>query len=616
MPEYPCHVVDCEFKTPNVADALAAVQMNHHLLTEHPPTPTVQRTTSKAPPIERPNIEAGCNEETWQIFNQKWKLFRSGAQIEILHRATQLFNCCETSLQNNLMKENANIANLNETQLLAAIKNLAVIPVAVGIRRADLLAMSQDVGENARSFHARVRGKADICSYTAKCSCTLDVNFTDVIVKDVLVAGLSDEDIRREVLGWSDLDTASIAQTIKFIEGKEMARDAMVSGAAKVGAMSSFKKNNKSDNKSDKKTDEKPDGRTEEQKEADLKKPAACPGCGQMFNLFKKMGRSGKLNKSAFQKCRDCFVKEKESTDGKSSFSSVMLFGGIGISPTSRLKFPKYNKINQNLVHPGASKVTLEHQIFEEYLWRPVRNQNHPKMAVRMEFNSDDYENFGMSCPSAGSYDTVAVTDTGAQVCLYPRRDLYKLNMSRTELFPVKRKIIAANRSPISIDGAMLIRFKGKCGELPVAAAMIYVSPDVSEVYLSKHVQSQLEVISKNFPTIGDHGSGKVAGVKTEDAPASVEENKSENNGVKTEESTASMEENKPENNEVKTEDFLPSAKECNCPKRVLPPGKPSSLPFSCRPENNGRMKAYLLQQYGSSTFNKCPHQILSLIHI
>ena len=49
----------------------------------------------------------------------------------------------------------------------------------------------------------------------------------------------------------------------------------------------------------------------------------------------------------------------------------------------------------------------------------------------------------------------------------------------------------------------------------------------------------------------------------------------------------------------------------CSCPKRTAPPTRPTALPFPCTPENNDRMKAWLLARYASSTFNTCPHQPL-----
>ena len=42
-----------------------------------------------------------------------------------------------------------------------------------------------------------------------------------------MISGLSDNDIRKEVLGWSDLDVKTVKDTVTFIESKEMARDAL-----------------------------------------------------------------------------------------------------------------------------------------------------------------------------------------------------------------------------------------------------------------------------------------------------------------------------------------------------------------------------------------------------
>ena len=36
-----------------------------------------------------------------------------------------------------------------------------------------------------------------------------------------------------------------------------------------------------------------------------------------------------------------------------------------------------------------------------------------------------------------------------------------------------------------------------------------------------------------------------------------------------------------------------------------------STFPFPCLPENNERMKAWLLERYAASTFNTCPHRPL-----
>ena len=58
------------------------------------------------------------------------------------------------------------------------------------------------------------------------------MNFTLVVVKYVLVNGLADAEIRREILGWKNLDSATLVETISFLEQKEMARDAFKGEAA------------------------------------------------------------------------------------------------------------------------------------------------------------------------------------------------------------------------------------------------------------------------------------------------------------------------------------------------------------------------------------------------
>ena len=102
--------------------------------------------------------------------------------------------------------------------------------------------------ENTRSFSSHLKGKARTCLYTYKCpkdSCNqIIIDFTDIILKDVVVTGLADEDIHKEVLQWGSLDKKDINKKIGFIEGKEMARDAMTQPAvtASVSLYKSLRK--------------------------------------------------------------------------------------------------------------------------------------------------------------------------------------------------------------------------------------------------------------------------------------------------------------------------------------------------------------------------------------
>ncbi len=96
-----------------------------------------------------------------------------------------------------------------------------------------MLSMSQEVGERSRTFLEKVQGKAAACDFKIRCTekgCREGGNygdFTDTIVKCVLINGLANAEIRREILGWESLDESSLPDVAAFIEQKEMEREAL-----------------------------------------------------------------------------------------------------------------------------------------------------------------------------------------------------------------------------------------------------------------------------------------------------------------------------------------------------------------------------------------------------
>ena len=107
--------------------------------------------------------------------------------------------------------------------------------------------------------------------------------------------------------------------------------------------------------------------------------------------------------------------------------------------------------------------------------------------------------------------------------------------------------------------------------------SIIYVSSAASDLYLSYEAMLDLGIIPADFPSIGGATlSGTQAATKAESG-----------------------------------DPHTGSESQCKCPKREMPPPLPDRLPFECIPENNERMKEWLLNRYASSTFNKCTHQQL-----
>ena len=167
-----------------------------------------------------------------------------------------------------------------------------------------------------------------------------------------------------------------------------------------------------------------------------------------------------------------------------------------------------------------------------------------------------------------------ADTDTGAQSCLWGVNDFYRCGFRDSDLIPVNRTIVTANHEEMEIRGAIMIRLSGvdNDGIKHTAPIMVYVTPNTKKIYLSRQALVQLHVIPENFPKVG---------AATE--VSSIYDVASKN----------------------------PSKTSCGCPLRSKPPERWETLPFPAIPENNEKMKNWLLEKFRSSTFNKCTHQEL-----
>ena len=66
-------------------------------------------------------------------------MYKEGERIIGRDISYHLFQCAESALGDALLKSHPDISSKGETEILEQMKNLAVIPVATGIVRAELL---------------------------------------------------------------------------------------------------------------------------------------------------------------------------------------------------------------------------------------------------------------------------------------------------------------------------------------------------------------------------------------------------------------------------------------------------------------------------------------------
>ena len=166
--------------------------------------------------LERPKIDAGVSREEWNVFVRRWEVFQAGSGITEASAPYQLFQCAGAKLGDSLLKANPNAGSNILAELLNAMRSLAVIPVATCVLQTELLQLRQQRDEPFRTFTAKVRGKAEACAFAAECECGKRVDYTDHIIRDVLLNGLSDPDIHRKVLATPDIFKKPINDVVAF----------------------------------------------------------------------------------------------------------------------------------------------------------------------------------------------------------------------------------------------------------------------------------------------------------------------------------------------------------------------------------------------------------------
>lgn len=303
MVKVDCPYPGCNYQADNPESSVIAALLQIHGLTHA----TTGGGSTKGPKLDRPRVDTGADEETWNTFLRRWEAFRLGSGINNVTASVQLLQCAGDDLSEMLLKAVPDITSHPVDKVLRAMKSMAVIPVAKGIVRAELMQMHQANDENFRAFAARVRGKAETCGFalnaTCPCQCQhkFTFDYTVEVIRDVLLAGIGNVDIKQHVLSADRIHEKTINELVALVEKREMAMSAASANqltsstaAGKVAKMTASTYKHKSN--------------APTTGEASV----PCPDCGERFRPFRKL-RSG-WNKTPFKLCLRCWRASKGNT--------------------------------------------------------------------------------------------------------------------------------------------------------------------------------------------------------------------------------------------------------------------------------------------------------------
>ena len=555
MPALMCLVDGCQWKTQDLKGEFAnalSIALQGHLQHSHPPS---SDTISKPEKLPRPTVSKGISSEERGYFQRR--TYREATKLKGNDAQTQLLACCDTDLRRDLYRMDRDIECKDIDTIMDKIKSLCVRKENIMVARLTLHNLHQDRDEGVRNFAARLRGQAEVCKFTAKCTCnpSTDVSFMDQMIRDVLIRGLNDLDIQQEVLGHENQDL-ELEQTISLIEAKESGRRSQVSliGESAHAASQSRKRTKKV--------------------EADPDRKALCQKCTQQFT--RPLGYGGKVR--PYKMCKQCFQRSK--TMDKTVDKTV-----------DKPDRDETGSISEDGCHDVIAEVigkviTLRHHVFDNVNgWQQRQSLAQPTIAIAASAHKEDYAHFGAQLTSYPQDSKVmAIADTGCQSCLIGLKVVQRLGFTRSDLLPVEHRMSAANRMAINIIGAVILRLKGTDSKQHIQSKQIcYVTPDTEKFFLSRETCIDLCIIPPSFPIVGEAPNMSYDSAASVSPPNSVE---GTTNGQD----------------------------ECKCPKRSLPPPIPTTVPFPPNDSNVNKLKEWLLDYYKASTFNICPHSQLPLM--
>ena len=534
--------------------------MEMHVQTAHAQPRVTANAGNKAPKLPRPTLAEEISEGDWNFFLEQWKRYKRATNLSVEDVTDELWACLSDELARQCFDHGANMTTTTEKDLLALLKAQSIKAQNRLVNIVEYLNLKQKENENITKFIARVRGCANVCNFSVKCTaagCNTKVSYADQLSSHVIVRGLENPDIQEKVLALAatedkDLSLQKITEFVLAQETAVQSRRILNEEDPSVYKLSQYKKDmrrrsNTLPNASGLKCQY--CGQTGHGKMAGLEdRKNVCPAYG-------KQCTNCKIWNHVASQCQNPRQQQKspphegeaaalQAGDRSSSSSSESgNFGFIGTlateersSSSSSSQADHYDAdsdrssggeefgwFSMNMVNNKSQKIkkklnfgtVAHHEADPRGKWTKSCVEPQPEVTVEVSICSDSsYNQIGVRRPrSQHSVTCQSVPDTGSQIVVGGLNLLRSLGMSRIELFPVSSKIKTANKKGLELLGGILVNITaaGASGHTRTGKYMVYISSEVDSLFLSRAACRDLGIIGPNFPEIAeDHNSQRV----------------------------------------------------------------------------------------------------------
>jgi hypothetical protein len=286
------------------------VQLARHYALTHP---IAVATAVKPPNLPLPRITSQVNKDRFIAFQAEWNMYKAVANLRHETVVTFLAATMEDNLKREVLSAAPDFATMTEKLAMETLEKHVVIKTVSVVAMTELLSLKQDHGEPVRRFYAKGAAMARNCDLTTVCpeaACGAKVDITEFVLKHVVINGLANTEVRKDVFCTPELDKKSLVDTVAIIEAGETTSRAIIS-PGEAGPIGNPKRDScglgHRDNKNAMSDDK------------CLLRTLECESCKKTFKCCKlyqrKDGKPPVLK--TFTKCKPCFNRDKALGDAE-----------------------------------------------------------------------------------------------------------------------------------------------------------------------------------------------------------------------------------------------------------------------------------------------------------
>ena len=594
MPVIKCLIPGCTWKTDEMSEAFAGVmntqlQMHDRLVHSVAAQPAAHKLK-----IDPPSIDVGATPEEWQSFKRQWSMYKTGTAIPTHQTSTALFYCCSSNLRLDIMRDmRDDVAAMPEEDLLSEMRRLAVREESVLVHRLKLGKMSQAPGMSIRTYLANLRGQAALCGFTVKCKekdCQHVFDYSEEIIKDNLVRGISDPEILSDILG-DPAPNKSLEELVNLITQKEQGKATRSAVSDCVNAMGNSRTLEKE--KTQKKTFQgkcwacggHSHGTRNDRDTREKKCPAwtsTCSRCNVKGHYSKSCSKCTHCNMWGHRDNKSKFCKKNTKAycveDEHLMAEQIAVMGHHIHRDGKWVESPYSNNTDQmGQIHENGS---VQHHIHQNGRWVARPSRPHPVVMAEVKPMPKEHEELGQRAPKSKLKPLMVpmIADSGCMSSIMPYCSAMAMGYKKEDIMPVTMSMRGAIKENLGVEGGIVVEvcIKDKSGSERRCLQLMYVSKRMDKAFLCREALIQLGIIAEDFPEVNDNNDQVVASVS-----ADISENT------------------------------------CDCPKRTSDfPPIPTSMPegIAATTENLPVLKEWLVKRYSATTFNTCEHQPLPMM--